>query len=277
MSWRSIFTITKKDIKEASQNKAVWLPMLVVPLVFILILPMAMVFAVSATSNTVQDLMADPDLRLFLERMPEAMKATVAGLNSAQTGIVLMMGYLFAPFFLVMPLMYSTVIASESFAGERERKTIEALLYTPVKDAELFIGKVLASLIPAVGITIGSFLVYIIVLNGVSFHVMGRIWFPLPSWYPLIFWVSPAISLLGVAVTVLISSKVQTFMGAYQSSASLVVLVLGLLVGQATGVLYLSPLVSFLLGLGIWLVDIVLVYFSVKSFNRTSLIATASS
>lgn len=275
MNWRSIFTIARKDLREATQNKSVWLPMLVVPIMFVVLLPVVMILVVGAAGSASQSMLSDPDMAIFLARMPQTMKDTLAGLNAVQSGIVMLLGYFFAPFFLIMPLMYSTVIAAESFAGERERKTVEALLYTPVKDAELFIGKVLASFIPAVLITLGSFIMYIIVLNTLGFRIMGRVWFPLPSWYALILWVSPAISLLGTAFTVLISTKVQTFMGAYQSSASLVVLVLGLLAGQATGVLYLSPLVSLLLGAGIWLVDMVLVYFAVKSFNRAKLIASA--
>ena len=277
MNWKSILTIARKDLKEATQNKSVWLPMLVIPIMFVVLLPVVMILVVGSAGSASQSMLSDPDMATFFARMPEVMKESLAGLNAIQSGIVMMLGYFFAPFFLIMPLMYSTVIAAESFAGERERKTVEALLYTPVKDAELFIGKVLASFIPAVLITLGSFLVYIIVLNTFGYRIMGRVWFPLPNWYALILWVSPAISLLGTAFTVLISTKVQTFMGAYQSSASLVVLVLGLLAGQATGVLYLSPLVSLLLGAGIWLVDVILVYFAVKSFNRAKLIASAGS
>ncbi len=119
----------------------------------------------------------------------------------------MMLGYFFAPFFLIMPLMYATVIAAESFAGERERKTIEALLYTPATDLELFLGKTLAAFIPAVVITVGSFLAYSVVLNAVSWPLMQRIWFPLVNWYPLIFWVAPAIALLGITATVLISRQ----------------------------------------------------------------------
>ena len=275
MNWKSILTIARKDLKEATQNKSVWLPMLVIPIMFVILLPVVLILVVGSSGSASQSMLSDPDMAAFFARMPEVMKESLAGLNAIQSGIVMMLGYFFAPFFLIMPLMYSTVIAAESFAGERERKTVEALLYTPVKDAELFIGKVLASFIPAVLITLGSFLGYIIVLNTLGFRIMGRVWFPLPNWYALILWVSPAISLLGTAFTVLISTKVQTFMGAYQSSASLVVLVLGLLAGQATGVLYLSPLVSLLLGAGIWLVDVILVYFAVKSFNRAKLIASA--
>ena len=105
---------------------------------------------------------------------------------------------------------------------------------------------------------------------------MGRIWFPLTNWYPLIFWVSPAISLLAIAATVLISSKVTTFMGAYQTSASLVVLVLALIAGQATGVLYLSTGISLLLGVGIWLVDVVLSWLAIRTFSRERLLASVA-
>ena len=206
--------------------------------------------------------------------MPEFLSETIGGMDQTQSGIVLLIGYLFAPFFLTMPLMFSTVIAAESFAGERERKTIEALLYTPATDTELFLGKVLAAFSPAVLITWGGFIAHSIVVNTAAYPVMNRIWFPLPSWYPLILWVSPAISLLGVAVTVLISAKVQTFMGAYQSSGSLVLLVLALLAGQATGILNLSVMTGILIGLALWIIDRVLMMYAIRTFNRSALLSS---
>ena len=274
MNWNTVLTIAKKDIQEARQNKAVWLPILIVPLVFVVILPVAMVLAISAGGDAAQTLINDPDLATFLEKMPAAMLKSIEGLNGAQATVVMMLGYFFAPFFLIMPLMYATVIAAESFAGERERKTIEALLYTPATDLELFLGKTLAAFIPALVITVGSFLAYGVVLNAVSWPLMQRIWFPLVNWFPLIFWVAPAIALLGITATVLISAKAQTFMGAYQSSASLVLLVLALLAGQMTGVLYLSPIVGLLLGTGFWLVDLFLIRLAIRSFNREKLLAS---
>ena len=275
MNWRTIRTIAGKDIKEATQNKSVWLPILIVPLIFVVLMPVGMILAISSTGATEVNPLNDPDFALFMERMPQFLSNLINGLDSAQSGIVLLVGYLFAPFFLIMPLMFSTVIASESFAGERERKTVEALLYTPATDTELFLGKVLAALAPALLITWGGFLVYSVVVNVAAFSVMGRIWFPLPSWYPLILWVSPAISLLGIAVTVLISGKVQTFMGAYQSSGSLVLLVLALLAGQATGVLYLSVVSVIVIGLVLFLIDAVLMYYAIRTFNRDKLLASA--
>ncbi len=276
MNWKTIFTIAKKDIKEAVQNKSVWLPILIVPLIFVVLLPLGMIIAFGSSLGAANNPLNDPDIANFMQKMPAFMSDSVQGMNGVQSGIVLMLGYLFAPFFLILPLMFSTVIASESFAGERERKTIEALLYTPATDAELFLGKALAGLIPAVSITWGSFIAYILVVNGAAYPVMGRIWFPLPTWYPLMLWVSPAVSLLGIAFTVLISAKTQTFMGAYQSSASLVVLILGLIAGQATGILYLSVTVGILMGVVIFAVDGVLMYYAVRTFNRDKLLASAN-
>jgi len=124
-------------------------------------------------------------------------------------------------------------------------------------------------------ITWGGFVVYTIVANAAAYPVMGQIWFPLSSWYPLIFWVSPAISLLGIAFTVLISAKVKTFMGAYQSSSSLVLLVVALLAGQATGIIYLSVTTGLLIGLALFLVDAVLMFYAIRTFNRDALLASS--
>ena len=51
-------------------------------------------------------------------------------LSPEQLPIVLILGYLIAPLFLILPLVISCVIAAEAFVGEKERKTLEALLYT---------------------------------------------------------------------------------------------------------------------------------------------------
>jgi ABC-type Na+ efflux pump permease subunit len=200
---------------------------------------------------------------------------TLEGLDAVQSAIVMGLGYLFAPMFLIFPLMFSTVIAAESFAGERERKTLEALLYTPATDGELFMGKVLAAFIPALLLTWGSFVGYAVVVNTAAWPLFGRIWFPLASWWPLMFWIAPALAVLGISATVLISIRNQTFMGAYQLSGSLVVLVLALVFGQIAGVLYLSVGIGLLVGLVVWLAAAGLTAAAVRSFRRSQLLSAA--
>lgn len=268
--------IATKDLLEVRQNKAAWMPMVIVPLIFVLLIPLGLILGPQLFDVPLDEFLTDPDLEIFLANMPPALTRTMDGLDAVQSAIVMGLGYMFAPMFLIFPLMFSTVIAAESFAGERERKTMEALLYTPATDWELFMGKVLAAFFPSLLLTWGSFLAYAVVVNAASWPLFGRIWFPLASWWPLMFWIAPALSLLGISATVLISIRNQTFMGAYQTSGALVVVVLGLMVGQIAGVLYLSVAVGMLVGLLLWLLAIGLTVAAVRSFNRYSLLADAS-
>ena len=47
MNWRTIITIAGKDIKEATQNRSVWLPILIVPIIFVVIMPLGMIIGIS--------------------------------------------------------------------------------------------------------------------------------------------------------------------------------------------------------------------------------------
>jgi ABC-2 type transport system permease protein len=274
MKWSNILAIAKKDWLEVRQNTAAWLPMVIVPLIFVVILPLVFLVVIPSTGAGSQSVTSDQDLKTFLRNLPDSMAGPLQGMNVDQSGVVLMLGYMFSPMFLILPLMFATVIASESFAGERERKTMEALLYTPASDAELFMGKVMAAALPSILITWISFAVYTVILNTFGYSLIGRVWFPLPTWWPLIFWITPALTAFSIAATVLISAKVQTFMGAYQTSASTVILVLALMVGQISGVLYLTVEIGMLVGLVIWLIAAVLTYFAIRIFNRTALLSS---
>jgi len=272
MNTAIIGAIARKDLLEIRQNKGAWMPMIIVPLIFVIFLPLAMILIPTSMDISPQALAGDADLEMFIRNMPPSMQQSLTGLDEMQGMLVLMLGYFFAPFFLIFPLMFSTVIAAESFAGERERKTLEVLLYTPATNRQLFLGKVLAAVIPGIGVTWICFLVYAVVLNTAGFGVFHRLWFPLATWYPLIFWIAPALALLGISATVLISARVQSFMGAYQLSSSLIIVVLILVFGQISGVVYLSVLVGMLAGLVFWLIAAGLTFLATRGFNRSTLL-----
>ena len=272
MNWRSIWAIARKDLKEVRQNKAAWAPAIVVPLIFAVIMPVAMgLLPQMVPVEEIQKEMGNIDS--LLKNMPPALKVVFDGKSLEQMFVIYMLGFTLAPLFLIMPLMFSSVVGADSFVGERERKTMEALLYMPTSDMELFLGKVLAAVLPAIGLSWITYLIYIVAVNATSYPLFGRIWFPLSTWWPLMFWLTPSLALLGISATVLVSSRVKTFMEAYQLSGSLVVLVLALVIGQVSGVLFLGVGTELLIGLLIWIIDAVLIYLSVKNFKRSTLIA----
>jgi ABC-2 type transport system permease protein len=271
MNWSLIWAIARKDLKEVAQNKAAVVPAVVVPAVFIIVFPLAIIlipqFFGQAAGASLQQL----ELTSFVQRMPTAMMQALAGLSPLQSWVVLAIGFFFAPMFLILPLMMSSIVASDSFVGEKERKTLEGLLYSPTSDAELVLGKIVASVLPALGLCWASFAVYSLVVNLAGFPLMGRVWFPTALWWPLMLWVVPAVAVLGMASAVIISSRVSTFMEAYQMSAAAVVLVLALVAGQVTGVLFLSVPVAMLVGLAVWVLDAGLLWLGVRTFSRNRL------
>ena len=225
MNWRSIRAIAIKDFKEVRQNKAAWMPALVLPMVFAIIIPLAFTLLPQflPAADAAKQL---GDMKDLIVRLPPAIQEIFATKSLEQGFVIYMTAFLFAPMFLIMPLMFSSIVGSDSFVGERERKTMEALLYTPTSDGTLFMGKIIASVVPAILLSWITYALYIVVVNAASWPLFGHIWFPLPAWWPLMFWLTPAISLLGMSATVLISSRVKTFMEAYQLTGSLVILVL---------------------------------------------------
>jgi ABC-2 type transport system permease protein len=277
MKWKNVITIAKKDWIEVRQNKYAMMAMMIVPVIFVVIMPLVFTLLIPNLNVTPQEVLnSDSDIQFFVQRMPETLARFIDFGKPMESMIVLMLGFMLAPMFLIMPLMFATTIAAESFAGERERKTIESLLYTPASDADLLVGKVTAAAIPSILITWVGFAVYTLILNLAPYHFFQRIWFPLPTWWPLIFWITPALVVLGIAMTVIISARVQNFLGAYQTSSSMVLIVVLLFAGQMSGVLYLSVGVEMIIGAVFWIIAFVIGYFAVKTFNRGSLLTGKS-
>jgi len=207
----------------------------------------------------------------ILERMPAGLLNELSGYTHEQQMVVFALVYMLAPMFLIMPLMVSSVFAADSFAGEKERKTLEALLYTPTTDRELFIAKLLGAWVTAIAVAFLGFVVYAVMVNAAAWQSIGYIFFPNWMWVALVFWVTPAVAGLGLVVMVFVSVRAQGFQDAYQTGGMVVLPVLLLMVGQISGVMYFSLGVVLFVGLVIWLLDIVLLWFASKSFRRGEL------
>ena len=170
-----------------------------------------------------------------------------------------------------MPLMVSSVIAADSFAGEKERKTLEALLYTPTTDRELFTAKLLGAWTAAIAVAILSFIIYAVMVNAAGWQSIGRLFFPNWMWVALVLWVTPAVAGLGLVVMVFVSVRAQGFQDAYQMGGMVVLPVLLLMFGQISGVMYFSLGVVLLVGMLIWLIDAGLLFLAGRSFRRGEL------
>lgn len=270
MNWRAIFAIVRKDLKVVIQNKGVVIPIIAVPLILFGVMPW--LAALAPNSINVGGANMD-ELGSMIRSMPVGLQNELAPYSSEQKTIVFFLVYLLAPLFLIIPTMVASVIAADSFAGERERRTLEALLYTPTTDRELFIGKLVSSWLPALVVTLVGFILYTAMANLAAWPTMGRIFFPNAMWVVLTLWLAPAAAGLGLSTMVLVSIRAQGFQDAYQTGSMVVLPILLLIFGQISGVMYFSVWVVVLLGLLLWGIVAVLIWLGSRAFRRGRLIA----
>jgi uncharacterized membrane protein SpoIIM required for sporulation/ABC-type transport system involved in multi-copper enzyme maturation permease subunit len=76
------------------------------------------------------------------------------------TAVVNRLSVVGAFFVVFIPASFSLVLALESFVGERERTTLEVLISTPLKEAEIYAGKVAAVLAISLTLCYGGLAVY---------------------------------------------------------------------------------------------------------------------
>ena len=272
MNARAIFAIIRKDLKVIGQNKGVMLPTLIASLFLFCVLPWGVILLpsmINITGVSANDL---GEIQALINHMPTSFQQELAGYTGDQLMVVYFLIYIMAPFFLIVPLMVSAVIAADSFAGEKERKTMEALLYTPTTDRELFVAKLLSGWAAAIAVALAGFMLYVFTANAAGWSQMHRIFFPNLMWLVLIVWVVPALPGLGLGVMVIVSARAKGFQDASQLGGLVVLPVLLLIIGQVSGMMYFSVALVFLIGLVIWLLDGLLIWLGSRSFHRNRLL-----
>ncbi len=267
LKFDNVALVFKKDWVEISRNWQVLFPVMVVPIVFSMILPLTMLNFPSQTG-------ALGPLQGLFSNLPGTVKALFLNFDQRQVIFYMVAVYFFAPFFLIIPLIAASVIASDSFAGEKERRTIEALLATPVSDSEMFLGKMLVAFAAAMMSTLGSFIVYISVVDTISLGLFdGMLILPNLTWLLLIFLLAPTVSLASVGLTVTISARVKGFREAQQINAILIVPILVVVFGEAWIAVILGPVtIAGLVGVFV-LADLLMFLLGVRLFNREEILS----
>ena len=270
MSGRALWAIARRDMKVVGRSRAMMGPIIAVPLMLLVVLPGVLLLAPSLGAA---DPRAAEGLAELLAGLPAELRAQFDGRPPAQVWAMLVHTQLWPPLFLLVPFIVANVIAADSFAGERERHTLESLLYTPPSDATLFAGKLLAAGLPGVLASLFGFLLYFAVVTVIGRTTVG--WAPSfgAASLVLVAWVGPAFAAIGLAGMVLVSLRVARTQDAVQLGGLLVLPVIGLVVGSVKGAVVLNAGALLLIGAGAWLVAGALLLAVVRSFRRARLVS----
>ncbi|WP_145320468.1 ABC transporter permease [Paenibacillus xylanexedens] len=258
---QAIRALVRKDIRSVTASVQLWLPMLIVPLIIGIIMPSALLWAASRMElrslGNISFLLESLDSLTHSGQIPQ-----LASMPTDNHRIVYYLAmYMFAPLFLIIPVMASSILTANSFAGEKERKTLEGLLFAPISMDTLFKGKVLAALIPSILLSWVTFLIYGLIANILMYPMFGTLMFPNLNWMILVLWVVPACSLMVILLNVLISAKVRGFQEAYQLGGLVVIPLIALVAGQASGMLLIGPWMLLMIGAVLMLISVVLLRF----------------
>jgi uncharacterized membrane protein SpoIIM required for sporulation/ABC-type transport system involved in multi-copper enzyme maturation permease subunit len=174
------------------------------------------------------------------------------------------------PFLLLVigffPMSFSLVIALETFVGEKERKSLEPLLATPLTNTQLYVGKMLAAIVPPMSTSFLGIIVYVI---GLAFITRWLVPFPVLVQILLLTTIQGVIM---VAAAVIVSGQTTTVRAA-NLLASFIIVPMALLLQFESIVLFWGN------SRGLWWLIValgmtaaVLVRMGIKIFNREALL-----
>ena len=258
---RRALAVFWKDFLDLRKNPALLLAMSALPLVLVVV-PMVVVWTYVRDPN-------DSNLRVIALYYDPTLPLNA---NSARFLVERTLLDWFG-MFLVMPVFVPILISSQSVAGEKERRTLEPLLASPVTAMELVAGKSLASLLPAVVISWVAFGLLCVGVNLVGRPLGQGMLMPNALWLFGVLVLAPLFAFFGNGVAVLISARVAEARTAQQLAAWVIMPLVGLVAGQIAGVLKAGLLYYAIQGGVVLVLDVLLLWSSVRLLDRERLIS----
>jgi uncharacterized membrane protein SpoIIM required for sporulation len=176
----------------------------------------------------------------------------------------------FIPFLLMIvgffPITISLVIALESFAGETERRSIEPLVSSPLTDTQLYLGKLLASVLFPLAAAYLGMIVYLIGIYRTS------TWRAEPMFLVLVSVLTAVQALVMVSGAVVISTQT-TSVRAANLLASFIIIPMALLIQvESVMMLWVDYRVLWWAVLALIILAGLLIRMGISHFNREELL-----
>jgi len=164
------------------------------------------------------------------------------------------------------PISVSLVIALESFVGEKERGSIEPLLNTPLKDWQLYVGKLLSSTVPPL---VGSFLGMSVYCIGL---VINQVPLPIPTLMIQIIALTIVQAIVMVSGGVVVSSQATSVKAANLLSSFIVIPMALLIQGESIVMFWGDYSTLWWAVFGLSILALLLIRVGLAHFNREELL-----
>lgn len=185
-----------------------------------------------------------------------------------------MQSWMFRQFLLLLvmsPIAAAMSVAAWAIVGEKQARSLEPLLASPVTTFELLAAKTLSALLPSIGLSITMFCVYV---AGIAALAGGRVAATMLTPQPLavMFLLGPLAALAALQMAVCMSSRASDPRSAQQMGALVILPLAGLMVLQLMGAVPLTLSNVLLIAVGLVAVNMALAAAAVAVFDRESIL-----
>ncbi|MBX3313531.1 MAG: ABC transporter permease subunit [Actinobacteria bacterium] len=267
-SWSRIGIVARSDMRQLLEDKGFWMPMVVLGAIFFVFIPTVLLLTITRIGNVE----AVEQVSKTLEVLPEAAQAQIQGSTPEGRTAYALAVYLLAPVAIVVPLTISTAIGASTIVGERERGTGEFLAHSPAHVREIYLGKLIASLVPGYATTLVGFGCYSLVVNLLVGPEAGGWFFPTAQWWVLMLWVVPPFLAVTLSIVLRLSARVKSSAAAQQAAGLVTLPMIGIAYSQSTGALFGARASGLVIGLVAWIAAAVGLSRGVRAVSRSRLL-----
>jgi ABC-type Na+ efflux pump permease subunit len=262
---KKAFTLTRKELQESIKSKEVLWVIILMPLTFAIVLP-ATIPLVSALTP----------IDAFPEQEFENFPALISDWDTLDDRGRFLVFYtmIFFETFLLLPMILPMVIAADTIAGERERKTIEALIATPLSTGEILLGKLMTTMIPSTLITWFSGIVFMVISDLSLYWEINRLVFPNTMSLVLLFGLSPFFSLIVTQTMIIVSTRASGMREAQQIGSLVILPLYSFVLGESALLLLASIYWTLGTSLLLLICTIILLLINLKIFSRDYMISS---
>jgi ABC-2 type transport system permease protein len=247
------------------KNKLILFSILFMPLVFSIIIPVAMIVPMIMATDEFNQTAANNSTTSF------GSAAGLAGITTQADAIAFMITATL-PFFMMLPAMLPTIISSYSIIGEKKNRTLEPLLAAPISVQDIMIGKAISALLPALVATWISAAIYAVVVWLLTNGIVHQVLVPNLIWLIGLFILGPMLAFLGVMITVIISSRVNDPRTAQQISVVLILPLIAIFIAQLSGFMMLDMKIMMIICIIVLAADIAVIRIGSKLFDREEIL-----
>ncbi|MCB1272189.1 MAG: ABC transporter permease subunit [Microthrixaceae bacterium] len=267
-----MWVVARTDLRQLLRSKDYLLPMVGLGMVFFLLVPTALLLTLTKVDSSAMATKVSDSLEI----LPAAARAQIQGTTPGGRTAYALAVFLFAPVAVVVPLTISTAVGAATIVGERERGTGEFLAHSPASTREIYLGKVIASVIPGYATTIVGFGLYSLMVNIVVGPDVGGWFFPTSQWWVMMLWIIPPFLLVALSLVLRLSARVRSTAAAQQASGLITLPMIAIAYSQATGTLLgTGGSAGWWLGAAAWLVALISLHRGVRSVTRNRLLGVA--